>query len=471
MNTSLAAQKNPLATENTGKLIMKFAIPAMISFLVNALYNIVDQIFIGQGVGMYGNAATNVAFPFNTVCTALALLLGIGAASNFNLRLGAGKDDEAANVAGTGLFLLAVSGIAITALTYIFLKPLLYAFGATENVYPYAYTYTSIVSAGYPLIIFTIGCGQLVRADGSPTYSMLTVLSGAIINTILDPIFIFGLNMGMAGAALATVIGQAFSAFMAARYIFRFKSVRLSRQHFRVRSQDFKAIISLGLPSCFNQISMAVVQITMNNALIHYGAMSRYGADIPLASVGVISKINILFVGLTIGIAQGCQPIIGFNYGAKNYNRVRETYIKGLLAATAISIFFFTVFQIFPRQIVSIFGQGSELYFQFAERYLRIFMLLTFINGIQPVTANFFTSIGKARVGLFISLTRQIIFLLPLILILPTIFGIDGLMYAGPVADASAVILAFIFALRELRLLSAAQADVDKRATRQAGQS
>ncbi len=462
MTTSVAKQKNPLATEKTGKLIMKFAIPAMISFLVNALYNIVDQIFIGQGVGIYGNAATNVAFPFNTVCTALALLLGIGAASNFNLRLGAGKDEEAADVAGTGLFLLATTGIAITILTYIFLKPLLLAFGATENVYPYAFTYTSIVSAGYPLIIFTIGCGQLIRADGSPTYSMLTVLSGAIINTILDPLFIFGFNMGMAGAAWATVIGQAFSAVMAARYVFRFKSVKLSRQHLRFKRKDFKAIFSLGLPSCFNQIALAIIQISMNNALTFYGGQSRYGADIPLASVGVISKINILFVGLTIGIAQGCQPIVGFNYGAKNYDRVRETYIKGLVAATAISIFFFGAFQLFPRPIVAIFGQGSELYFEFAERYLRIFMLLTFINGIQPVTANFFTSIGKAKVGLFISLTRQIIFLLPLIMILPAFFGIDGLMYAGPIADASAVILTFIFVFRELGLLSAAQKAEEK---------
>jgi len=451
------ARENLLATEKTGKLIIKFAIPAMISFLVNALYNIVDQIFIGQGVGMYGNAATNVAFPFNTICTALALLIGIGAASNFNLRLGAGKREQAGQVAGAGIFLLAVCGTALGIIIIIFLKPLLYVFGTTDNVYPYALAYTRIVTVGYPLIIFTIGGGQLIRADGSPTYSMICVMSGAILNIGLDALFVFGFRMGIAGAALATVIGQSVSAFLVARYFFRFKTLKLEWNHLKPSLTDIRAILSLGVAAFFNQIAMAVVQIMLNNALTHYGALSQYGSDIPLACVGVISKVNILFIGLTIGIAQGCQPINGFNYGAKNYGRVKETYTKGLLAATGVSILFFLLFQIFPRAIVSIFGQGSELYFEFAVRYMRIFMLLTFINGIQPVTANFFTSIGKAKVGLFISLTRQLLFLLPLILILPLFWGIDGLMYAGPIADGIAGILAIGFALRELRLLTIAQ--------------
>lgn len=456
------AREKLLATERTGKLILKFAIPAIIGFLVNAAYNIVDQIFIGQGVGIFGNGATNVAFPFNIVCTALALLLGIGAASNFNLRLGAGQREDAGRVAGAGLFLLAVCGTALTVLIYIFLTPLLYAFGATENVFPYALTYTSIVTAGYPLIIFTVGGGHLIRADGSPTYSMVCVLSGAILNTILDPLFIFGFNMGIAGAAWATVIGQAVSAVLVVRYFFRFKTIKLEQKHFRPRGKDVAAILSLGVASFFNQISMAVVQVLMNNALTFYGAQSQYGADIPLACVGVISKVNTLFLGFTIGIAQGCQPINGFNYGAKNFGRVKETYTKGLIAATVVSVLFFLAFQLFPREIVSVFGQGSELYFQFAVRYMRIFMLLTFINGIQPVTANFFTSIGKAKVGLFISLTRQLIFLLPLILLLPLTFGIDGLMIAGPVADSAAAVLAVIFALREMRILSHKQRERDR---------
>ena len=462
MNVTAAERERQLATEKTGKLIVKFAIPAIISFIVNALYNIFDQVFIGWGVGTIGNAATAVAFPFNTICTALALLLGIGAASNFNLRLGAGKREEAGRVAGAGIFLLAVCGTALSIIVIIFLQPLLYAFGTTDSVYPYALAYTRIVTAGYPLIIFSIGCGQLIRADGSPTYSMICVLSGAILNIGLDALFVFGFKMGIAGAAWATVIGQAVSATLVVRYFFRFKTIKLERRHFKPLAPDVWAILSLGVAAFFNQISMAVVQVAMNNTLTYYGGLSQYGSDIPLACVGVISKVNILFIGFTIGIAQGCQPINGFNYGAKNYGRVKETYTKGLLAATAVSILFFLLFQIFPHAIVSIFGQGSELYFEFAERYMRIFMLLTFINGIQPVTANFFTSIGKAKVGLFISLTRQLIFLLPLILILPLFWGIDGLMYAGPVADGIAGILAIAFALREMRLLTRAQQEKDR---------
>jgi Na+-driven multidrug efflux pump len=446
--------KNPLGTEKVGKLILKFAIPAIISFLVNSLYNIVDQIFIGQGVGMYGNAATNVAFPITITSTAIALLLGIGSASNFNLKLGEGHKEQAGHFAGTGIFLLAVFGSALGISVLLFQKPLLFALGTTKNVLPYALEYTSIVAIGLPFITFSIGAGQLIRADGSPGYSMICVLSGAILNTLLDPLFIFVFRMGMAGAAWATVIGQLVSVSLTIGYFFRFKAVKLARKYFKPEAKNIRAILALGSAPFFNQVAMAAVQITMNNSLAYYGAMSQYGADIPLACVGVITKVNILFLGFTIGIAQGCQPINGFNYGAKKFERVKKTYIKAISAATGISIVAFLAFQIFPREIVSVFGQGSETYFKFAERYFRIFMLLTFVNGIHPVTANFFTSIGKAKAGLMITLTRQILFLLPLILIFPVFFGIEGIMYAGPIADGAAAVVAIAFASREIKNLS-----------------
>lgn len=452
---------NPLATDNVGKLIFKFAIPSIISFLVSALYNIVDQIFIGQGVGMLGNAATNIAFPINTICTALALLLGIGGASNFNLKMGQKKEEEAAYIVGNSIISMIISGVTLSLLVIIFLKPLLYLFGATKNIMPYAFTYTKITAFGIPFLIFSIGCSNLIRSDGSPTYAMLSTLSGAILNTILNPIFIFIFDLGIAGSAYATVIGQILSSIIVARYLFKFKSVKLSRNNFKLRKKLVLAISALGTASCFNQLAMMIVQITMNNTLTYYGALSHYGSEIPIASVGVISKVSIVYLAFTLGISQGCQPIVGFNYGAQNYDRVKKTYKTAAIAVTLISIVAFLCFQIFPRQIISIFGQGNENYFEFAQRYFRIFMFMTFVNGIQPLTSNFFTSIGKSQKGIILSLTRQIIFLLPLVIILPKFLGIDGVMYAGPIADGIAFITAGILIYKEIRCINTKMSEID----------
>lgn len=448
-----AERPNPLGTEKVSKLILKFAIPAIISFLVSALYNIVDQIFIGQGVGMLGNAATNVAFPLTTISTSVALLMGVGSASNFNLKLGAGKKEEAGHIAGSGITMTAISGIVLAVIVILLLDPLLKLFGCTEQIYPYASVYTRITTLGLPLVIFSTAVSQLIRADGSPTYSMLCQMSGAILNTILDPLFIFGFDMGIAGGALATILGQLLSCAIAVAYLFRFKTVKLNWDKLRPRGIWIKAITSLGAAACINQLAMTAVQIVMNNTLTYYGALSQYGREIPLACVGVISKVNIVYMAFALGISQGCQPINGFNFGAKNYQRVKRTYFTAAVALTGISIIAFLCFQLFPRQIVSIFGEGSEAYFTFAIQYFRIFMLMTFVNGIQPLTANFFTSIGRAKLGIIMSLTRQILFLLPLIVIFPMFWGIDGVMYAGPIADGAAFLLAAFFVFREMRLM------------------
>lgn len=443
-------QKNPLATERIGKLIAKFAIPAIISMLVSSLYNIVDQIFIGQGVGMLGNAATNIAFPVSIICTATALFLGIGSASNFNLESGAGNHEKASRIIGTGLAMLVICGLVIGGIVVLFLDPLLHIFGVTPEVLPYAQDYTGITAFGIPFLILTTGGNHMIRADRSPTYSMTCMLTGAIINTILDPLFIFGFHWGIKGAAWATVIGQVISGIMVIVYFLRFRNVELHRDMLRPKAALLKAIASLGMASCINQIAMAIVQITMNNTLRYYGASSIYGTDIPLACVGVISKVNMVFMAICIGISQGCQPIWGFNYGAGKYDRVRKTYLKAFQISLTIGILFFLCFQFFPRPLVSIFGSGSEEYFRFAERYFRIFMFMTFVNGIQPMSSGFFTSIGKAKLGIVVSLTRQIIFLLPLILIFPVFMGIDGVMYAGPIADGAAAAVAIGYAVKEL---------------------
>lgn len=446
--------RNPLGYQPIGTLLPKFAIPSIISFLVSALYNIVDQIFIGQGVGQLGNAATTVAFPLVTICTALALLLGVGSASNFNLRMGEGRREEAQRIVGTGLSTIVIFGFALAILVLLFLRPLLILFGATASNLSYALIYTRITALGYPLVIFSTASSQLIRADGSPTYSMTCQIAGAVLNTLLDYIFVFPMGMGMAGAAWATVLGQLLSALLALRYFFHFRSFPITSQLLRPQAVCLRAITSLGTASCFNQLAMMLVQVTMNNVLKYYGGQSIYGEDIPLACVGIITKVNTILMGILIGTSQGCQPIVGFNYGAKNYSRVRKTYLTGAAIATTVSVVAFFCFQFFPRPIVSIFGQGSEEYYRFAEEYFRIYMFMTFLNGIQPLTSNFFTSIGKAKMGIFISMTRQIIFLLPLILLFPMIWGIDGVMYAGPIADLAAGILAILLILREMRLMA-----------------
>lgn len=441
--------KNPLGEEKIGKLLCAYAVPSVISMLVGALYNIVDQFFIGRSVGMLGNAATNVAFPLSTLCVAAALLFGVGGAATFSLKLGAKKEDEAAKAVGNAAVLLVIVGVSISTLVLVFLRPLLRAFGATDEVLTYAVTYTGITAYGFPFLIFTTGATALVRADGSPRYSMLCTLTGAVLNTILDPILIFKCDMGMAGAAVATVVGQVVSAVMTGAYLFRMKSVHLRKAHFTVRAKDALQIATLGMSHCFNQIAMMVVQIVLNNTMTHYGAQSVYGSEIPLACSGIIAKVTMIFFSFVIGISQGLQPIVGFNYGAGKYARVRKTLRLALASGTGIAVAFYIVFQAFPRQIIGLFGTGNEIYFAFAEQYIRVFLMALFLDAIQPISSNFFTSIGKATMGILLSLTRQVIFLLPLLLVLPVFFGLDGAMYAGPLADTVAAALSGVMVIKE----------------------
>lgn len=443
--------KNPLGEEKIGKLLRSYAVPSIISMLVGALYNIVDQFFIGRSVGMLGNAATNVAFPLSTLCTAAALLFGVGGAATFSLKLGAKKEKEAAEAVGNAVTLLCAVGVLISVVVLIFLRPLMRAFGATDDVLSLALTYTEITAYGFPFLIFTTGGTALVRADGSPRYSMVCTLTGAVLNTVLDPILIFKFQMGMAGAAAATVTGQVVSAVMVAAYLFRFKSVRLQKQKFILHGKNVLQIVSLGMSHCFNQLAMMVVQIVLNNTMTYYGAQSQYGSEIPLACAGIISKVTMIFFSFVIGISQGLQPIAGYNYGAENYARVRKVMRLALSFGTGIAVLFYVVFQVFPRQIIGLFGTGDEIYFAFAERYIRVFLMALFLDAIQPISSNFFTSIGKAKKGILLSLTRQVIFLLPLLLVLPIFFGLDGAMYAGPLADTVAAVLSGVMVVKEFR--------------------
>ena len=442
---------NPLYYEKIYKLLFKFGTPSIISMLVGALYNIVDQIFIGQGVGINGNAATNVAFPLTTICVSISLFLGLGGASSYSLLLGRGEREKATTIIGNTISLAFIFSIILTIIVKVFVKKIMYMFGSTEEVLSYAVKYSSITSTGFLPFIFSSMMSHIIRADGSPRYSMMSVLSGAIANTILDPIFIFYFKMGIAGAALATIIGQFISFALTFKYIFKMKNITLNKESFLLKINNVIKIFTLGLSGGFNQLAMMAVQITMNNVLSYYGNQSIYGGNIPLAVSGIIIKINMIIMAFIIGTGQGSQPIIGFNYGARNYKRVIDTYKLSVFITTMMAIIASILFQLFPRQIVSMFGDGSELYFSFAEEYMRIYMLFMVVNGVQPVTGSFFTSIGKAFKGAFIAMTRQIIFLLPLIIILPKIFGIDGVMYAGPRADAMALIVTILFIRREIK--------------------
>lgn len=448
---------NPLATEPISKLMRRFAIPAIISLLVGALYNIVDQIYIGHGIGVIGIAATNIAFPLTIVCTAISLLFGVGCAANFNLSLGSGKTERAARILGTTLTLLVLVGAAYAVFANVFMEVMLNLFGMTEVIKPYAIPYSRIVSLGFPFLIFANASSHLIRADGSPSYSMLILLAGAVFNVIADPIFLFVFDMGIEGIAMATTLGQILSAVLALYYMLKkFHCVDLKKSYLRPKLAYVRAITALGVASCFNQLAMMLVQIMLNNVLRYYGALSPYGSEIPLAAVGLILKTNFIFMAFVIGIAQSCQPIVGFNYGAGNYDRVKKTFRFAVVIATGVSLVAFITFQIFPRRVIAIFGAQNSEYVRFAVRYMRIYMFMTVANGIQPVTSNFFTSIGRAKLGVLMSLTRQGIFLLPLILILPVFLGIDGVMFAGPIADSATVLLAVYLARGEFSRMDGA---------------
>lgn len=449
--------ENPLGSEPVSSLLRRFAIPSVIAMLVSALYNMVDQLFIGHSIGVLGNAATNVAFPLSMVCTSIGLLCGIGGAANFNLCMGRREPEHAKSYVGSAISMLAILGVILCVAVQLFLRPMMLLFGATPDVIDYACTYTRITSIGFPFLIVTIGGSNLIRADGSPKFSMLCNLVGAIVNTILDPLFIFVFHMGMAGAALATITGQILSFALVVFYLRGFKTLPLSLSDLKPNMACWARIAALGATPAFNQVAMMVVQIVMNNTLTYYGSNSVYGSDIPLACAGIISKVNMLFFSFVIGISQGLQPIVSFNFGAQKYDRVKDAYKKAVFAATAISIVAFLCFQLFPRQIIGIFGSGSEEYLHFAERYFRIFLFFTFLNGIQPVSSNFFTSIGAPKKGIFLSLTRQIIFLLPLLLIFPYLFGIDGVMYTAPIADLAAASVSIVMVVREFKIMTELQ--------------
>ncbi len=448
-------EENILGKEKISKLIKKFSIPCIISLLVNSLYNIVDQIFIGQGVGYLGNGATNVVFPLVMIGLAFSLMFGDGASAYLSLKLGEKKKDEAKIGIGNGVTLCVITSVIFCAITLIFLPVFLKIFGCTDNLKDYAMTYGRIIAIGFPFSMIGTTLNSIIRADGSPKYSMTSMLAGAILNTILDPIFIFVFHKGVAGAAIATVISQILTFLLNVAYIKRFKSIKLDRDSIKLRPNVCKKVSALGISSFITQMSIVCVMTAENNLLGKAGAESKFGAEIPITVLGIVMKISQILNSIIIGIAAGSQPIFGYNYGAKKYDRVKQALKIVLGSSLVISTIAFILFQTIPDKLIAIFGSGDENYMEFACLAFRTYLFLCIFNGIQIPSGIFFQAIGKSTKSAILSLSRQIVILIPSMIILSHIFGLMGVLYAGPVADGIAFILAAILLIREVKHLKA----------------
>lgn len=447
-----------LGKDKINKLILSFSIPCVISMLINSIYNIVDQIFIGKGVGTLGNAATNVIFPLIIIFNAVAGLIGNGAAANLSLKLGEKNKKAAAKSIGQAVSLTIILSIVISGIAYIFLPQLVYLFGCTESVYKYAVDYGRIIVIGAPFMLIYSSFSSIIRADGSPKYSMIMLVIGAIINIILDPIFIFGFDMGVKGGALATIIGQIVSFVIAIIYLFKIKSVKLTKNDFKLDKDVFR-ILALGISSFITQATILVLFIFMNNILTKLGANTKFGADIPLSVYGVISKINSLYISTVLGISIGSQPIIGFNYGAGNKSRVKETIRKVLIINFAIVIIFNLLFVLFPKQITGIFISSNDvsynLFMEFAVLMCHSFLLVISLNALEMTTSIVIQSLGNVVKSTAVTFIRQIILLIPISLILAFVFnkGIYGVLYAGCIADVLCFIITIFIIKSEYKKL------------------
>ena len=446
-------EENVLGKEKISKLIIRFSIPCIISMLVNALYNIVDQIFIGQGVGYLGNGATNVVFPLVMIGLAFSLMFGDGASAYLSLKLGEKKKKEAEVGIGNGILLSTIVSLIFTAITLIFLPQLLKIFGCTSNLEEFAMAYGKIIAIGFPFSMIGTTLNSIIRADGSPKYAMISMVTGAVLNTILDPIFIFVFHKGVEGAAVATVISQILTFVLNIAYLKRFKTIKLSKDCFKLKASVGKKVSALGISSFITQMSIVCVMTAENNLLGKYGADSKFGSEIPITVLGIVMKINQILNSIIIGIAAGSQPILGYNYGAKKYDRVKQTLKIVLGSSVVISTIALILFQTIPDKLILIFGSGDANYMEFACLAFRTYLLLCIFNGVQIPSGIFFQAIGKSTKSAILSLSRQIVILIPAMIILSKIFGVMGVLIAGPVADGIAFVLAAFFLIKEVKCL------------------
>ncbi|MBR1672152.1 MAG: MATE family efflux transporter [Fretibacterium sp.] len=444
-----------LGKERIGRLLFTFAVPMMFSLVLSAVYNMVDQIFIGRGVGYLGNGATNVIFPLMQIALAFGFMFGDGAASCMNLCMGENKPDEARRAMAGGIFASLVAGGALSVLLPLFMAPLCRVFGATELVMPYALDYGYIICACTAFGLFDAVTMSLIRADGSPGFAMLGLVAGCVTNLIGDPIAIFVLGMGVRGAAWATVLGQAVNAVLNVWYLSgHTRSVHLDKTAFRGCLRSVGKIARLGFSSFVGQVGFIVVLFAQNNLLVRYGALSKYGAEIPMAALGVTMKFFTVLFCAVIGVAAGAQPIFSYNYGSRDYGRVLGTLKMVLLVSLCVLGFATAWFQLAPRSIVRLFGSGDTLYDEFAVKCLRIFLALIIMDTFEIAGSIFFQAIGKPLHATVLIMTRQIILQVPAMVIFARLYGVEGILYAGPVDSLLVGIMAAFLLWREGRRMS-----------------
>ncbi len=428
-------------------LLFKFSLPAIVGMLVNALYNVVDMIFIGQGVGPLGIAGVRIGFPIMVVNMAFSMLFGIGANSLISIRLGQKRKDEAELIMANAMTIMIITALLLSVLGFIFLDPLLRLFGASETVLPYAKDYLSIILYGAVFQVIGMGMNTFIRGEGNPKMAMITMLIGAILNTILDPIFIFVFNWGIKGAAFATILSLAVSSTWVLHYfLFGNSLLKIRKKNLAPRLYILKSITAIGLAPFSMQIAGSVLIVIMNNSLTHYGG------DIAVSAMAIINNVSMMFMMPVFGINQGAQPIIGFNYGAEKYDRVKKTLKLAIGAATTVVVFGFIMTRLFPKQIIKIFNNDPGLV-DFGAFGLKRFLTFLPMIGFQVVSSAYFQAVGKPKHSLFLSLSRQVLILIPLVLILPKFMGLNGLLTAGPISDLSASVLTAIFLGREMRIL------------------
>ncbi|MFR9543540.1 MAG: MATE family efflux transporter [Rikenellaceae bacterium] len=436
--------KHYLVTEKISKLMIKFSVPCTLSLLVASLYSIVDQIFIGHGVGYIGNGATNVVFPLTMLIFSVALMFGDGAAAFLSLCLGRNDTDSAHKGVGNAILVSFISGLVLTVLFGLFRDQLLGMFGATEANLAYAQEYFNYLLIGFPFYTVGTTLSSIIRADGSPRTAMNTMLVGCIVNVILDPVLIFVFNWGMMGAAVATIMGQIATALLTLNYLRKTKSFKLQKSSFKLNWNILKKTLPLGITSFLTQFAIVLIVVALNNVMVTYGAATKYGSDIPLTVIGIVMKVFQIVIAIVVGIAVGCQPIIGFNYGAGAFDRVREIYKKMIVIELVVGFVAMLIFECFPVQVISLFGSESDLYNEFAVIVFRIFLATIVLCCAQKSSSIFLQALGKPVLSLGMSLLRDFILLVPLIILLPRAFGLIGTLYSAPIADVVSLIAVVI---------------------------